>query len=353
MGTQLLDWVESYLSTRLQRVFANGVYSSYQNVTQGVPQGSVLGPLFYIIYANDLSEVVKKCEIALYADDTVLFTSNPDFGKATSDLQEDINSLSDWCNNNGIMANTDKTKVMVFGNPTVLKKVSQPKIMLNGVPLQVVSEYKYLGVTLDNYLTFNLHVNRIIGSVTAKLKQFQRMRSFLNAKAALMVYKNMLLPMLEYGDVFLSATTCLNRKRLQIIQNKGLRCALNKDIETSIDDLHVEANVLKLKFRREQHLLNFMFDRALDPKLLKTKPKHSIVTRSSRKRLMKLKRPYTEKFKKSLAYRGPKKWNALPETFHLSQTKAPYKLLVSNMIKAKSDRELLGLVDPNSSVGTT
>ena len=115
---------------------------------------------------------------------------------------------------------------------------------------------------LDNQLTFNQHVARTINAVTAKLKQFQRMRGFLNTKAALMVYKNMLLPILEYGDIFLSATTSLNRKKVQILQNKGLRCALGKDIETSIDDLHEEAKLLRLKFRRNQHLLNFMYDQA-------------------------------------------------------------------------------------------
>ena len=247
LGKAVIDWVESYLSDRCQRVFANGIRSSFQSITQGVPQGSVLGPLFYIIYANNISNVINKCEIALYADDTVLFTSDLNFGKAISNLQEDLKSLNVWCQNNGIMANTSKTKVMVFGSPHMLAKVHQPEILLNNEPLQNVSVYKYLGFTLDNQLTYNAHVNRLISTVTAKLKQFQRMRSFLNVKAALMVYKNMMLPMLEYGDVFLTSSSIINRKGLQILQNKGLRCALNKGFESSTDELHSEANLLKLK----------------------------------------------------------------------------------------------------------
>ena len=188
--------------------FANGVYSSYLKVTQGVPQGSVLGPLFYIIYANDIANVVENCEIAMDADDTVLFTADNNFGNAVSNLQGDIKSLDQWCVRNGIMANTDKTKVMVFGTGHVLSKTPQPSILLNGVSLKVVSAYKYLGITLDNQLTYNSHVNKLIAGVTAKLKQFRRMRGFLNSKAALMVYKNMLLHILEYGDLFLSSTTC-------------------------------------------------------------------------------------------------------------------------------------------------
>ena len=249
-----VSWVRSYLANRTQRVFANDTYSPYMKVTQGVPQGSMLGPLFYIIYANDISKIVEKCEIALYADDTVLFTANKDFDKSVENLQEDLNMLNKWCSNNSILANTDKTKIMVFGSSTVTRKLPQFEITLSDVPLHNVTAYKYLGVTLDSRLTYNLHVNKLVNSVAAKLKQFQCMRCFLNNKAALMVYKNMLLPLLEYGDVFLSAATIVNRKRMQILQNKGLRCALNKDLETSTADLHREAKLLKLKFRKEQKL---------------------------------------------------------------------------------------------------
>ena len=78
-------------------MYANNVYSDYQNITQGVPQGSVLGPLFYIVYANDLSKIVKKCKIAMFADDTVLYTSNKNVDVSVANLQEDIDSLAEWC----------------------------------------------------------------------------------------------------------------------------------------------------------------------------------------------------------------------------------------------------------------
>ena len=176
------NWIKDYLTHRQQRVLANDTYSSFQNVTQGVPQGSVLGPLFYIIYANDLSKVVKNCEIALYADDTVLYISCKNFETSVRKLQEDIDSLSQWCIRNGIMANTDKTKVMVFGSSNSLTKVPPFEIKFGTTPLQTVTSYTYLGITLDNHLNYNLHINTIIGSVTSKLKQFRRMRGFLSTK---------------------------------------------------------------------------------------------------------------------------------------------------------------------------
>ena len=109
----------------------------------------------------------------------------------------------------------------------------------------------YLGVTLDSHLNYNLSISRIINSVTGKLKQFRRMRKFLTTRAAIMVYKGMLLPLLEYGDIFFTGASALNRKCLQILQNKGLPCALNKDIDSSTEDLHAEAKLLKLVHRRE------------------------------------------------------------------------------------------------------
>ena len=321
VGDEMLGWVQSYLRERKQRVLANGTYSSHQNITQGVPQGSVLGPLLYIAYANDLVNVVEKCKIGMYADDTVIYSACSNFDLSVKNLQADLDSLVGWCDRNGLSVNADKTKIMLFGGPKALRDLPSFEIKLNNAVLQTVNSYKYLGVTLDSQLNYNLHVNRLISTATGKLKQFQRMRSFLNVKAALLVYKNMLLPLLEYGDILLSATSNVNKKRLQVLQNKGLRCALNKGIETSTDELHRDANLLRLKYRREQHLLNYMYDQAQIPSMLKSKTKSAIQTRSSSKKVMRIKTPSTERFKKSLAYVGPKKWNDLPNNFHHTESK--------------------------------
>ena len=197
--------------------------------------------------------------------------------------------------------------------------------------------YKYLGITLDRQLNYNLHVKSIIGSVTAKLKQFQRMRSFLTIKAATMVYKGMLLPILEYGDIFLTATTAENKRRLQTLQNKGLRCALGKGLECGSDELHNEAKLLKLKHRRQQHLLNHMFDQAQNAKNYRQRPSSGVKMRSQNKKLLKIKRPYTERFKKSFGYLGPKLWNALPERFHHAPCKLTYKNMIANWVSSKEE----------------
>ena len=187
LGDSIIGWVRSYLASRTQRVYANNTYSSYMTIQQGVPQGSVLGPLFYIMYANDLINVVKHCKVALYADDTVLYTASKNFDQSVCAMQNDINSISQWCKLNGISANTEKSKVMVLGTNRSLKLVPSYEIKFGDSLLSSVNSYKYLGVTIDCQLNYNLHVNKVIATFASKLKQFQRMRSFLNVKAALLV----------------------------------------------------------------------------------------------------------------------------------------------------------------------
>ena len=296
-----------------------------------------------------MSTLFKNCEFALYADDTVLFTANDSFENSVSNMQQDISRLSSWCVSNGISVNTGKTKVMLFGSKTTLDKLPPFEILYEGGPLLKVVSYNYLGLTLDSQLNYNLHVKKLISSVSAKLKQFHRMRSFLNEKAALMVYKNMLLPILEYGDIFLSASSAENRKKLQVLQNKGLRCVFGVDIDSSSsDDLHARAGLLKLKYRREQHMLNFVYDWSLDSTLLVTKSDSMRTTRSSCKTLFKLKKPRTEKFKKSLVYKGKVKWNELPLEFHQSASKAMYKLMIQRHITTKSFKPNLPTQSGNS-----
>ena len=113
---------------------------------------------------------------------------------------------------------------------------------------------------------------------------------------------------------------------------------MNKGIETSTAELHREAKLLRLKHRREQHLL--MYDQAQIPALLKVRSKNGVRTRSSNKKIMKLKKPRKERFKKCLAYKGPKTWNNLPESMHHIQTKGSSKLLVRRLIDSESKESI-------------
>ena len=107
-----------------------------------------------ILYANDIVEKMTYCKLALYADNTVLYSANSKLKSTERKMREDMQALSSWCALNGIKMNTDKTKLMWFGNAKKLKEVPNLEISIEGRPIQTVSSYRYLGVTLDGQLNF-------------------------------------------------------------------------------------------------------------------------------------------------------------------------------------------------------
>ena len=146
----------------------------------------------------------------------------------------------------------------------------------------------------------------------------------------------MILPFIEYGDICVTSATVENRRKLQVVQNNCLRCALVRDRDIRVAELHDDAHLLKLNYSREQHLLNLMYDVSRqEPLNLKGKRKTGPRTHSSNKKLLKIRHPKTEKFKKSMSYLGPKKWNALPEQIQTTDSKIEFKSKLQAHILAK------------------
>ena len=252
-----LKWLESYLTNRQQQVLAKDTKSKTLPISQGVPQGSIL---MYIIYAIDITKILKHNHVTLYADDTVIFSSCKSLNEAHKRMQKDLNALQKWCTANGIFVNVSKTKFMLFGSKILLAKYNLPYnyLKINCQPIDRVRNYSYLGVTLDEQLNYEMHAINTIKRVKCKLAQLRRMKYCLNKQGALLVYKNMILPILEYGDIFMSSLSVATRKKLQVMQNKALRIALNSHNQESTAELHKLAKLSKLKVRRKLHVLQFL-----------------------------------------------------------------------------------------------
>ena len=207
------------------------------------------------------------------------------------------------------------------------KEVQDPRIKLkvNDTLVEKVSKFSYLGLILDQHLTFDSHVKYTINRVSAKLCQLRKMKRFLTNKAALLVYKNMILPIMEYGDIYMMSASKENRSKLQKLQNKALKCALDKEKRYNTTALHKEARLDKLSFRRKFHMLQHMYRMSQLPCFSGWRANVKIRTRSSKKKLMKIKKPNLTKFQNSITYRGPKYWNALPEGIQKSENFACFK----------------------------
>ena len=154
----ILKLIKSYLENRSQFVVVNGFKSKRANVTSGTPQGSHLGPLFFIIFINDLAKEVKHCEVLFYADDMKLFRSVSDNLDSLL-IQEDLNRVQAWCIRNNLNLNVAKCGVMTFSR---LSKKMEFNYTLGNTVLIKFNEVKDLGVTFDTNLTFDTHILSIL-----------------------------------------------------------------------------------------------------------------------------------------------------------------------------------------------
>ena len=305
---RVLEWCRNYLSDRLQCTYANGVKSTLLPVTCGVPQGSVLGPLFCLVYMNDIKNAVTNCGVKLYADDTVLYQAGLNHEEAQLKLQESVNSFKQWCHINALTINAPKTKVMVFASRAKVKKCRNVTVEIGGTRLKVVPSFKYLGLTLDSTLNFTQHIASVIRLITYKMTLLAKLKKYLNTEVATLIYKSMILPYFDYADVIYWKANERDLGKLQTLQNKCLRICKGRDRRFSVDRVHKQTNVPFLKDRRVAYVNNFMYIRKKNKSLLNTR---EIRTRAHDAPLFTVPIPRCEAFKRSVCYSGSVGWNGL------------------------------------------
>ena len=159
-GTEL-KWFSDYLSRRRQRVVVNGVSSAWKSVTQGVPQGSIVGPLLFSLFVNDMPDVVNHCTINQYADDTTIYTSDKDISVVGSTLEEDLKRVSSWIKANGLRMNVAKTQLMVLSRRGKQQVANTVKVSIGDVELTNQESVKYLGMVVDRCLNWKQHIDRV------------------------------------------------------------------------------------------------------------------------------------------------------------------------------------------------
>ena len=196
----LLGLIKDFLSNRLQRVVINGQSSSWKEILAGVPQGSLLGPLLFLIYINDLPLNLDSV-VKIFADDTSLFSKvlNPTSGTI---LNRDMGRISTWANQWKMSFNPDTSKqaVEVYFSKKKTPTIPPP-IHFNGIPVTVEPYQKHLGLLLDNKLNFNDHLNNKISNVNKITGLISRLRPLLPRNTLLTIYKSFARPHLDYADI--------------------------------------------------------------------------------------------------------------------------------------------------------
>ena len=244
---------------RTQKIDIRGNTSELISVNAGIAQGTVLGLLLFIFYMNDIVASITHCKLTMFADDCVLYKSGNSWNNIHTQLQFDLNNVMSWCENNGLAQNLTKTKSMIISTPSKLKLIQNPvNLSYGGEVIQFVKKYDYLGTILDTEMT--LYKN-VVKNVSNKIFMLRKIRKYIDNHTAMCIYKQTILPILDYSGFLLISMTKAQKNELQTMQNDVLRFAKNVRLVDRISrkDLHKEANLLSLEQRREKQLYSLMY----------------------------------------------------------------------------------------------
>ena len=253
----ILRLLESYLSNRKQFVDMDGTTSDTQNVTKGVPQGSVLGPILFLLYINDLNYIMEALQKILFADDTVLFGIFDSMGLASTYLNICLGILYQWLCTNKLKLNISKTKFMIF---TYRTQFQIPNLLLNNTSIEYVTSIKYLGVILDHKLNFNEHINLIRTKLARINGLIYSLKSFLPLHCLRSIYFSFSYSYINQNIILWGAAPQSVIAPLQVMQNKIVRNIAPTDmIGLHTKDIYNNLNLLNINQIYKYRCLEFGF----------------------------------------------------------------------------------------------
>ena len=260
-----LEWFSSYLSDRFQVTRVNDHLSSKASVTFGVPQGSILGPLLFTIYINDLPTILKSvdCRVFLYADDTAIFVRGKTVDIINRILNSKFSHVARWLQTNYLTLNVKKTKSMLLGTQQKLRRTKgKLNIKMRGEPVEQVDQFKYLGIWLDPSLTWSVNTEKLVSKVNKRIGLLRRVRNVLPTKTLKMLYKSLIIHDFDYCDVVWGNAGNTLLSRLDVLQKTAGKVILGLPRRFPTDVLLKKLEWGKLSDRRTTHL-NIMVYKSL------------------------------------------------------------------------------------------
>jgi hypothetical protein len=247
----LLSWFQSYLTDRQQRVVLHGVCSEWVPVTSGVPQGSILGPLLFLVYCNDIIST-----LTLFADDSKLYRPHS-FPTSSTLLQLDLSNITKWTADNQMKLNATKCKTMHISRE---RAPTRTQYSINENILEQVSTIKDLGVLISNNLSWSKHIESIVSKANKTLGLIKRIcKEVKNINTRRILYCALVRPKLEYASSVWSPYTIKHRLFIENVQRRATKFILNYPDNMSYVDRLQKTNQLPLDFRREISDLILLF----------------------------------------------------------------------------------------------
>lgn len=252
-----LQWFNSYLTNRKQYVTYKHTKSSTRSITCGVPQGSILGPILFILYINDLPKQSNILHYLLYADDTNLLITGKDLPNTIQILNNELNNIHTWLQVNKLSINLSKTNYMIFTNSKLPQHL--PPIKINNTDITLVTRTKFLGITIDDKLNWKPHIALIKNKISKHIGIFYRLRHAVPKHILQTLYNSFILPHLSYGITSWGNTYPTHLKTLTTLQKKIIRLITFSHYRTHTPPLFKQLKILPLTSLYNYYLSLFAY----------------------------------------------------------------------------------------------
>ena len=317
-----LQWFTDYLFNRSQFVVVGNQTSTVFDISSGVPQGSILGPLLFLLFINDFPEQLLRSKCIQYADDTVVYFTDRDASTIEKALNDEIGNLSNYFNDNELITNLKKgkTESMLFGTAKRLSKNNSIQLTMEGQPIQHTNSYTYLGIELDPSLTLNGNFDKAYKKASGRLSLLQKMRSYLNVEAAYNIFEMVIAPLLLYSSLINLMITTTQQKKLLSIEKRANHIIGGR--------IKIHGTKGRMKKRACTIVKNCLIGKVCNNfKGYFTINEHSINTRNKNK-LLKLPKVKLQFGKKSFKFQGAKVYNELPLSIRKCENLEHFKTLL-------------------------
>ena len=247
-----LKWFQSYLGNRSQMCNVNGNLSTARTITCGVPQGSILGPLLFLMYINDLPNCLQNASSRMFADDTNISLTAKTLTELKLEINPELSNLNRWLKANKLSLNVAKTELMIIGSRQRLDTQSDEiDIEIDGEKIKRVDHTKSLGLVIDDRLSWSKHVEEISRKVSSSIGALKRVRSFISINTAVQIYNALILPHFDYCSPVSDCLSSHLSDTRQKLQNRAARVITKSPYHTSSSLLLNKLKREKLSKRRQ------------------------------------------------------------------------------------------------------
>ena len=347
------DWFRSYLSERKQKVTINGFVSENKVINHGVPQGSVLGPILFLLYINDLHSCIKHSTTYHFADDTNLLNISSNYKTLTKEINKDLKSLVMWLSANKISLNNDKTEIIYFHKANNVIP-SDNKIKLNGKRLLPSKKIKYLGVYLDETLSGESHCEELIKKLNRANGMLAKARYFVPLNELKNVYHAIFSSHLMYGCQIWTQKLLSVTDKISILQKNAVRIMTFSEFNAHSEPLFKQLDILKFKDNIVLQNCLFVYDylkgnlpSSFDFTFNRVEESHSIKTRRAELGMLSIPRfNGTTYGLKSIYKNCINSWNMLTANLNLlEKDKGKNKYIEIDLLKTYSKSKLKSVIN--------